>query len=89
MGLFSYFRGVQYDGEGFFGRLENLPRAKNKGSQTQVSYPFGSLTVGLVNFGVGTWRELSDMDIENAINTFCIMYINRYNENLAYESNKK
>lgn len=28
-----------------------------------------------------------DMDIEDAINTFSIHYINRYNENLAYESN--
>ena len=69
--------------------MEDLPRAKKQGSQTQISYPFGSLTVGLVNFGVGTWREVSNMDIEDAINTFCIMYINRYNENLAYESNKK
>lgn len=70
--------------------MEGLPRAKKQGSQTQqVGYPFGSLTVGLVNFGVGTWREVSDMDIEDAINTFCIMYINRYNENLAYESNRK
>ena len=26
-----------------------------------------------------------NMDIEDAINTFIIHYINRYNENLAYE----
>lgn len=30
-----------------------------------------------------------EMDIEDAINTFCIYYIDRYNENLAYESNNK
>ena len=29
-----------------------------------------------------------DMDIENAINTFCIHYINRVNENLAYQEAK-
>lgn len=28
------------------------------------------------------------MDIEDAINTFCIHYINRVNENLAYEEAK-
>lgn len=29
-----------------------------------------------------------DMDIEDAINTFCIHYINRVNENLYYEDAK-
>lgn len=29
-----------------------------------------------------------EMDIENAINTFCIFYINRLNENIAYEEAK-
>lgn len=29
-----------------------------------------------------------NMDIEDAINTFVILYIDRYNENLAYEKSK-
>ena len=29
-----------------------------------------------------------DLDIEDAINTFVVHYIDRYNENLAYESSK-
>jgi len=44
--------------------------------------------VGLVLFGVGTWREIMDMDIENAIKTFSIHYIAKYNEWADYENNK-
>lgn len=41
--------------------------------------------VGLVSFGVGSWREVMDMDIENAIRTFRIHYINRLNECVAMD----
>lgn len=44
------------------------------------------LVVGLVSFGVGTWRECMGMDIEDAIRTFEIHYINRLNENEAIEA---
>lgn len=44
---------------------------------------------GLVLMNVGTWRDIMEMDIENAINTYKIFYINRYNENLAYEKANK
>ncbi len=43
------------------------------------------LVVGLVTFGVGTWRAVMDMDIEDAVRTFCIHYINKFNENAEYE----
>ena len=36
--------------------------------------------MGLVTFGVGTWREIMEMDFENALRTFEIHYINRINE---------
>lgn len=42
--------------------------------------------MGLVSFGVGTWRECMEMDIEDAIRTFEIHYINRLNENDAIEA---
>ncbi len=44
--------------------------------------------MGLVLFGVGTWRECMELDIENAIKTFEIHYINRLNENDAIENAK-
>lgn len=57
----------------------------------KIKHNFDNLIVGLVGFKVGTWREVMQMDIEDAINTFCIHYINRVNENLAYDEvkNKK
>ncbi|HED5364328.1 TPA: hypothetical protein R5B02_001629 [Campylobacter jejuni] len=46
--------------------------------------------VGLVSYKVGTWREVMEMDFEDAINTFKILYINSLNEALEYEElNKK
>ena len=49
------------------------------------------LIVGLVLFGVGSYREILEMDFENAVYTYSIHYINRINENLAVEAmrNKK
>lgn len=44
------------------------------------------LIVGLVLFGVGSYREILDMDFENAVYTYSIHYINRINENLAIEN---
>lgn len=44
---------------------------------------------GLVLAGVGNYREIMDMDFESAVYTFTIHYINRINENLAYEAMKK
>lgn len=44
-----------------------------------------SLVAGLVTFGVGTWRAVMDMDIEDAVRTFCIHYINKFNENAELE----
>ena len=43
------------------------------------------LIVGLVLFGVGSYREILDMDFEDAVYTYAIHYINRINENLAIE----
>ena len=40
-------------------------------------------------FKVGTWREVCEMDIEDAINTFMILYIERFNEYLIYENAQK
>lgn len=47
--------------------------------------------MGLVLFGVGTYREILEMDFESAVHTYAIHYINRINENLAVEAirNKK
>lgn len=45
--------------------------------------------MGLVTFGVGTWRECVEMDFENAIRTFEIHYINRINELEAIKLSKK
>ena len=50
------------------------------------------LIVGLVLFGVVTYREILNMDFEDAVYTYSIHYINRINENLAIENarnNKK
>ena len=50
------------------------------------------LIVGLVLFGVGSYRDILEMDFEDAVYTYSIHYINRLNENLATESarnNKK
>ena len=50
------------------------------------------LIVGLVLFGVGSYKEILDMDFEDAVYTYSIHYINRINENLAIENarnNKK
>ena len=44
------------------------------------------LIVGLVLFGVGSYREVLNMDFEDAVYTYSIHYINRINENLAIES---
>ena len=44
------------------------------------------LIVGLVLFGVGSYREVLSMDFEDAVYTYAIHYINRINENLAIES---
>lgn len=41
--------------------------------------------VWLVSFGVGTWREIMEMDIENALRTLEIHLINRLNEIEAHE----
>lgn len=43
---------------------------------------------GLVLMKIGTWRDVMEMDIENAIETYKIHYIQRYNENLANELSK-
>ena len=47
--------------------------------------------VGLVLFGVGSYKEVLNMDFEDAVYTYSIHYINRINENLAVEAmrNKK
>ena len=50
------------------------------------------LVVGLVLFRVGSYRQILDMDFEDAVYTYSIHYINRINENLAIENarnNKK
>lgn len=50
------------------------------------------LIVGLVLFGVGSYKEVLNMDFEDAVYTYSIHYINRINENLAIENarnNKK
>ena len=49
------------------------------------------LIVGLVLFGVGSYKEVLNMDFEDAVYTYAIHYINRINENLAieYAENKK
>lgn len=50
------------------------------------------LIVGLVLFGVGSYRDILEMDFEDAVYTYSIYYINRINENLAIENarnNKK
>ena len=50
------------------------------------------LIVGLVLFGVGSYRDILEMDVEDAVYTYSIYYINRINENLAIENarnNKK
>ena len=44
------------------------------------------LIVGLVLFGVGSYKEILDMDFEDAVYTYAIHYINRINENLAIEN---
>ena len=44
------------------------------------------LIVGLVLFGVGSYREVLNMDFEDAVYTYSIHYINRINENLAIEN---
>lgn len=44
-----------------------------------------SLVVGLVTFKVGTYKQVMEMDLEDAINTFYIHYTNRFNENFLYE----
>ena len=44
------------------------------------------LVVGLVLFGVGSYREVLSMDFEDAVYTYSIHYINRINENLAIEN---
>lgn len=46
------------------------------------------MVAGLVILGIGNWREVMEMDIENAIHTYKIHYIQRYNENLEYEKAK-
>lgn len=43
------------------------------------------LVVGLVTFKIGTYKQVMEMDIEDAINTFYIHYTNRFNENYLYE----
>ncbi|WP_289686485.1 hypothetical protein [Helicobacter rodentium] len=40
---------------------------------------------GLVELGFYSWREVMDMDIENAINTFCIHYYKNFREILEYK----
>ena len=47
------------------------------------------LIVGLVLFGVGSYREVLNMDFEDAVYTYAIHYINRINENLAIENASK
>lgn len=42
--------------------------------------------VGLVTFGVGTWREVMDMDFEDAVHTFYIHYVNRINECVSMDT---
>lgn len=72
--------------------MAELPTSSSQNQSQKIKgakYPFGNLVTGLVIFRVGTWREVMDMDIEDAINTFMILYIQRYNENLAYESSRK
>lgn len=44
------------------------------------------LIAGLVLFGVGSYRDILDMDFEDAVYTYSIHYINRINENLAIEN---
>ena len=42
--------------------------------------------MGLVLFGVGSYKEVLNMDFEDAVYTYSIHYINRINENLAIEN---
>ena len=72
----------------FFSELAELPKYTQKLKIYHAKQSENPLVVGLVLFGVGTWREIMDMDIENAIKTFSIHYIAKYNEWADYENNK-
>ena len=67
--------------------LADLPSYQVKGGKhQQIQHITDPLIVGLVLFGVGSYREVLNMDFEDAIYTYAIHYINRINENLAIEN---